>query len=68
VVETVWGQARCEPFEDAEPICMFDDADAPALPPVAYCGGTLRGGEDCPDLGFTQWCDGGYYVRPGFPC
>jgi hypothetical protein len=66
VVETGWGASRCEPYV-SEMVCASAEPQ-PDLPPLSTCDGTFHGGEDCPDLGFTTRCDGGYYVRPGSGC
>jgi hypothetical protein len=66
VVDTGWGPSRCEPYQE-QLVCAWSEPQ-PELPPLSVCGGTFHGGEHCSDLGFTTWCDGGYYVRAGYGC
>lgn len=66
VVESPWGDARCEPFVE-NPSCNEDDWAAPVAQ-LSVCGGTFHAGDDCSDLGFTALCEGGYWVRPRDGC
>ncbi len=62
-----WGVERCEPFV-GELVCWTDDAQPPPREGRAACWGTYHGDTDCPDLGFTQRCRAGFWVRPGVGC
>ncbi len=59
---------RCEP-SDEQLTCLYDPPGQQQPPPLAPCHtGRFYDGENCPDLGFTTRCEGGYYVRPWSPC
>lgn len=56
----------CHDVARVQYFCWDDDPD-----PSYYetrCDGALHEGDDCEDLGFTQGCPGGHFVRPGNPC